>query len=73
MVSRPSTPGGKVIASRFKIRAWKESDSARVVVYAVMSDSRAPKKRTETPISTFKLALGESREVTETEELVLHT
>jgi hypothetical protein len=66
-VARPIVAGSPLAVSSFRIRAWKEGDKARVVVYAVVSDTRAPKGETETPISTFALALGQSHEVTETE------
>jgi hypothetical protein len=62
----PLAPGTKVTASGFRVRTWKEGDVARVVVYAVMIDDRAPQSQTETPISTFTLTLGQSVEVRET-------
>src|SRR4051812_8938360 len=58
--AHPAVPGSAVSASSFSLRAWKEGDNARVVIYAVMDDSRAPKRRTETPIATFVLAVGQS-------------
>ena len=67
VVSRPAVAGAPVSVSSFGIGAWKEGDKARVIVYAIMSDPRAPKKQTETPIATFTLSLGQSRELTETE------
>jgi len=38
------------------------------VIYAVMIDDRAPRKETETPIATFAIAIGQSVEVSETEQ-----
>ena len=55
-------------AARFSIRAWKEAEKARVVVHAVLEDKRAPEGYTETPIATFTLAVGESRQVPEAEK-----
>lgn len=52
----------------FGIRAWKEGSNARVVVYAVLLDKRAPEGRTETPISTFVIASGQKVEVPEAEQ-----
>jgi hypothetical protein len=50
----------------YGLRAWREDASrARVVVYAILTDKRAPNGRTETPISTFTLAAKESVEVKE--------
>ena len=44
----------------FGIRAWKEAPKARVVVYAVLEDKRAPGGKTETPIATFAISPGDS-------------
>jgi hypothetical protein len=52
----------------FVIRAWKEGQKARVVVYASLRDKRAPDGVTETPIATFLLARGEKRDVPEAEK-----
>ena len=52
----------------FSIRAWREGDKARVVVYAKLRDRRAPGGSTETPIATFSLAAGESVQVPEAEK-----
>jgi hypothetical protein len=60
--------GTAVTGLSFGIRAWKEGDKARVVVYAVLNDPRAPGGKTETPISTFVMAPGQSVEVPETEK-----
>jgi hypothetical protein len=49
----------------FNIRAWKEGQKARVVVYAWIRDNRAPDGATETPIATFAMVPGEKRDVTE--------
>jgi hypothetical protein len=51
----------------FGIRAWKEGEKARVVVFAALEDKRAPNGRTETPIATFMIAPGQSIEVPQTE------
>jgi len=52
----------------FTIRAWKEGSKARVVVFARLPDLRAPEGVTETPIATFALAPGETRDVREPEK-----
>jgi len=52
----------------FSVRAWREEDKARVVVYAKLPDKRAPEGSTETPIATFSLAAGESVQVPEAEK-----
>jgi len=52
----------------FNIRAWKEGEKARVVVYAKLQDKRAPGGSTETPIATFSLAARESVQVPEAEK-----
>jgi hypothetical protein len=52
----------------FSIRAWKEGEKARVVVYAKLRDKRAPGGSTETPIATFPLGAGESVQVPEAEK-----
>lgn len=49
----------------FELGTWKEGDKARVVVYAALSDKRAPEGKTRTPISTFLIGPNESREVKE--------
>jgi hypothetical protein len=65
-VAQPALSAAKVAVTNFRIRAWKEGDKARVIVYAVLIDDRSPKGETETPISTFTLTLGQSVEVHET-------
>jgi hypothetical protein len=52
----------------FSIRAWREGEKARVVVYAKLKDKRAPGGSTETPIATFPLAAKESVQVPEPEK-----
>jgi hypothetical protein len=54
-------------AAEFSIRAWKEGLKARVIVYARLSDDRAPGGATETPIATFAVAPGETMEVPQAE------
>lgn len=63
----PAAEGTPVNARMFRVRAWKEGVNARIVVYAVLDDSRSPKGETETPIKTEALGLGQSVEVTETQ------
>ena len=52
----------------FSIRAWKEGEKARVIVYAKLKDPRAPGGSTETPIATFSLAAKETVHVPEAEK-----
>jgi len=52
----------------FSIRAWREGEKARVVVYARLKDPRAPGGSTETPIATFPLAAKETVHVPEAEK-----
>ncbi len=53
----------------FGVRAWKQGpNTIGVVVYAVLDDRRAPTGQTETPISTFTIAPGQTVEVPETEK-----
>ena len=52
----------------FSIRAWKEGDRARVVVYARLQDERAPEGATETPIATFVMRPQDTKEVREAEK-----
>jgi hypothetical protein len=52
----------------FSIRAWKEGEKARVVVYAKLKDTRAPGGSTETPIATFSLTARETVHVQEAEK-----
>ena len=59
---------GDPAALRFSIRAWKEGLKARVVVYAVLKDDRAPAGNTETPIATFAISAGESVNVPQAEQ-----
>lgn len=57
---------GAQIKTRFRLRAWKEGDKSRAVVYAVLKDTRAPQGETETPIRTVALSFGHFVTVTET-------
>ena len=66
-VGRPQ-PGVKMTELGFNVRAWKEGDRARVMVYARLEDKRAPTGATETPVATFAIAPGQSVEVQETEK-----
>jgi hypothetical protein len=52
----------------FSVRAWREGEKARVVVYAKLKDTRAPGGSTETPIATFSIAARESVQVPEAEK-----
>jgi len=52
----------------FNIRAWSEGQKARVVVYAWLTDDRAPQGATETPIETFVMGLGDTRKVAEADK-----
>ncbi len=52
----------------FGVRAWREGAQARVVVYAVLDDKRAPGGKTQTPIATVTIAPGKAIEVPETEK-----
>jgi hypothetical protein len=61
-------PGATMTELGFNVRAWKEGDRARVMVYARLADKRAPTGATETPVATFTIAPGESVEVRETEK-----
>lgn len=63
----PALEGTPSAARDFRVRAWREGDKARIVVSAVLTDARAPKGETETPIATVALGLGEAAEVAETE------
>jgi hypothetical protein len=56
------------VPAEARIRAWKEGDNARVVVYTVLSDQRAPTGETETAIATFPLAVGQSMTVPQTQK-----
>jgi beta-lactamase regulating signal transducer with metallopeptidase domain len=62
---RPTAAGTEILW--FTIKAWREADAARVVVYARLDDARAPGGFTETPISTFRIAPRQSIEVAEAE------
>lgn len=66
-VGAQAATGTQVSGLSFAIRAWKENDKSRVVVYAVLDDKRAPSGRTETPINTFTIAPGQTVEIPETE------
>ena len=59
-VPAESLPGTSLLASRFAIRAWREGDLARVVVYAVVLGD------IEVPIATHLLRHGSNIRVTET-------
>jgi hypothetical protein len=52
-------------AKGFRIRAWKEAESARVVVYVVVEDAAAPDKERESQIAIFTLSSGQSVNVTQ--------
>ena len=52
----------------FSIRAWREGERARVVVYAKLKDTRAPGGSTETPIATFPLTARQTVHVPEAEK-----
>jgi hypothetical protein len=52
----------------FGIRAWWAGDKARVMVYALLDDPRAPGGRTQTPIAMRDIAPGQSIEISETEK-----
>lgn len=64
VATEPPARGGEPELT-FGMRAWKEGDKARVVVYAVLLDKRAPEGRTQTPISTFLIDPGKAVEVKE--------
>jgi hypothetical protein len=49
----------------FGLGAWREAGQARVVVYAILPDKRAPQGQTQTPIATFLLAHGKAVEIKE--------
>ena len=53
---------------RFGVRAWHEGDKARIVVYAVLDDNRAPDGTTQTPIRSFTISPGQTVEIPETEK-----
>jgi len=55
-------------ARDFRIRAWKEAESTRVVVFAVVTDATAATKERETQIATFLMSSGQSVNVTQTAE-----
>jgi len=59
---------GAVSGLAFGVRAWRQGDKARVVVYAELDDKRAPDGRTQTPIATFTITPGQAIEVPETEK-----
>src|SRR5215467_14526600 len=60
--------GANIKGLTFGIRAWHESDTTRVVVYAVLEDQRSPSGSTQTPIRTFTISPGQTVEVPETEK-----
>jgi hypothetical protein len=64
--ANPLRPESKVTASTFRIRAWKEGQRARVVVFAVIPEEKDREK--ETQIATFLIDPGQSVEVTETDQ-----
>lgn len=65
IAAQPATTGANVNGLKFGIRAWRESDKTRVVVYAVLDDQRSPNGRTETPIRTFTMSPGQTLEIPE--------
>lgn len=52
----------------FGIRAWWAGDKARVVVYALLDDKRAPGGKSQTPIAIRDIAPPQSIEIAETEK-----
>lgn len=58
----------KGVRAEFSIRAWREGEKARVVVYAKLDDPRAPGGSTETPTATFSVAEKETVQVPEAEK-----
>jgi hypothetical protein len=58
--------GRETTATEFRIRAWKESDIARVAVYAVSVGAEG--QESEILVSLLGLRPGESREVEQTEQ-----
>jgi hypothetical protein len=66
--ARAAVSGATIETRSFRIRAWKEGVAARVVVYAVMPDTRAPMRETETAIATYLLAVGGSAVILETKD-----
>lgn len=66
--ARAIASGTTLETRSFRIRAWKEGAAARVVVYAVMPDARAPIGETETAIATHLLAVGGSVVVSQTKD-----
>jgi hypothetical protein len=59
-------PGATLKASRFAVRGWREADSIRAVVYAVIPSPDAPGKTVETAIATYVLKDSPLVRVTET-------
>lgn len=65
----PASPfrlDSNVTAAGFRIRAWKEGQRARVVVFVIIPEEKGREK--ETQIATFSIEPGQSVEVTETEQ-----
>ena len=60
--ARPLDSDAQLTATAFRIRAWKEGGSSRVVVYAV-TGTRNTKAEREQILSAFLLDRGESVEV----------
>src|SRR5688572_8894761 len=54
-------------ASHFAVRAWREAERIKAVVYAVVTDRGAPNGALETPIATYTLPVGQRVRVTQTE------
>jgi hypothetical protein len=69
----PTVAAGKPVREApaglwFGIRAWWAGDKARVMVYALLDDPRAPSGKTQTPIAIRDIAPGQSTEISETEK-----
>jgi hypothetical protein len=52
--------------AQFRIRAWKEADSTRVVLYAVEREAALPDKEREIQIGTYLMQRGQTIRPTET-------
>ena len=73
--SIPATPlhaGTATTAADFRIRAWREAEKTRVVVFAVVRDNtkrvKSENGEREIQISTFLLAAGDSTDVLSAEQ-----
>jgi Flp pilus assembly protein CpaB len=67
----PATPlreGTAATASDFRVRAWREGDRTRAVVFAVLRDDHAPNGEREIQIATYLFAPGDSVDVVQTEK-----